>query len=257
MKEISRPIIQPVRVKVPHNLYGNPEEGKLEASVCLFCRSEQKDQISLYNTENPIQGLKAIYSLNDVKKYYKTFNDLKKLLKEHTHFVCDGAILRHLYNHLGPVFGKSHRLPVQIRYSQVEDLPKAITKVINSSYVTLKGSLISVKIGTTLMTPQTIADNMQAGIQFLVGKIEHKRKNVHSIHLKMESSPSIPVYSRLENEMVEYLQEQVGSKIAKKSKKKVSKIPTLQRKEEPIQTTQQETKPKGSLIPKLKKISKT
>lgn len=168
-----------------------------------------KEEIESFLQDNKIAGLDRVLSMKDVQKYYKTYNDMKRLLNEHTHFICDAAILRQLYNFIGPVFGAKHKMPVQIHNSKPSDLPKEVEKVVNSSYIHLGGDNISMKIGHTKQTAQQVADNVVAGVDFLAGKIPGSWSNILSINLRLAQSAAIPVYSKRENELVEYLQSQV------------------------------------------------
>lgn len=214
---------KPVRVKIPHSLYN---DSGLEYSICYFCVTNYKEEIESFLQDNKIAGLDRVLSMKDVQKYYKTYNDMKRLLNEHTHFICDAAILRQLYNFIGPVFGAKHKMPVQIHNSKASDLPKEVEKVINSSYIHLGGDNISMKIGHTKQTAQQVADNVVAGVDFLAGKIPGSWSNVLSINLRLAQSAAIPVYSKRENELVEYLQSQVKKQqITKQSQSQESKTP--------------------------------
>ena len=43
--EIKKPVVRPVRVKIPNTLFSKDVE---DHSVCLFCRSEDKDALEKY-----------------------------------------------------------------------------------------------------------------------------------------------------------------------------------------------------------------
>lgn len=195
-----------MRVKIPHALYG---ASGLEYSICYFCVTNYKEEIETYLKDNKIEGLDRVLSMKDVQKHYKTYNDMKRLLSEHTHFICDAAILRQLYNFLGPVFGAKHRMPIQIHNKSTSDLPREVEKVVQSSFIHLGGDNISMKIGHTKQTAQQVADNVVAGVDFLAGKIPGSWSNILSINLRTAQSAAIPVYSKRENELVDYLQSQV------------------------------------------------
>lgn len=197
-----------MRVKIPNALYGS---SGAEYSVCYFCKSDEKEAIEDYLKSNTIEGLGRVMSMKDVQKYCKNFQDMKKLSREFTHFVCDGAIQRQLYNFLGPVFGKNNQLPIQIRPKSLRNLAEEVEKVIKSTWVHLAGDNLSFKIGTTRQTAQNVADNIVTGVEFLASKIQRGWANVHSVHVKMESSPAIPLYSRRSNELVSFLKSQVSS----------------------------------------------
>lgn len=214
-KPFTKESYKPVRVKIPHSLYGN--NTGMEYSICYFCVTNYKEEIEAYVRDHPIEGLNRILSMKDVQKFYKTYNDMKKLLREFTHFVVDAAIVRQLYNFLGPVFGAKHRMPVQIHCTKPADLPAEIEKVLQSSYIHLGGDNISMKIGHTKQTALQVAENVIYGVDFLAGKIPNSWSNIMSINLRLAQSAAIPVYSKKENELVEFLQSQVKKQQSKAS----------------------------------------
>jgi hypothetical protein len=94
VNSIKKPVLRPIRVKIPHTLFSSNDE---DHNICFFCKSDDKDDIVKYTDDNPIDGLKTIVSINEVKKLYNAFKDRKKLLSEHTHFVCDARVMGQLY----------------------------------------------------------------------------------------------------------------------------------------------------------------
>jgi ribosome biogenesis protein UTP30 len=162
--------------------------------------------------------------MKDVQKFYKSYNDMKKLLREFTHFIVDAAIVRQLYNFLGPVFGAKHRMPIQIHCTSPSQIAGEIDKILQSSYIHLGGDNISMKIGHTKHTAQQIAENVIMGVDFLAGKIPNSWSNILSIHLRLAQSAAIPVYSKKENELVEFLQSQVKKQQAQSSSSSVSSV---------------------------------
>ena len=194
---IKKAVIRPVRVKIPHSIFSVDGE---DHTICLFCRSEDKKDIEEHVSKNPIEGLTKILSINDVRKLYVEYKSRKQLLKEHTHFVCDTRILKQLYNLLGKVFGDRNHHPVPIIYRSVDNIRFAIEKVISSSFMHLKGSVISIRLGHTGMNISEVTANVIDGIEFAISKFPNVWKSVKSIHLKTADSPALPIYSKLPSE---------------------------------------------------------
>ena len=110
LADVASPVLKPVRVKLPHTIF-NPA-GQDEHTVCLFCRSEDAAALKEFLAANKdsVPGLNietegSVLSINDVKKYYKEFKQLKDLARRFTHFLCDGRVMSQLYNLLGKSFG--------------------------------------------------------------------------------------------------------------------------------------------------------
>lgn len=201
-KALPNNVQKPVRVKIP-NSYFSPEEN--DHSICLFCRSTEKDALESYLSSHPIDGLTKIITLDEVRKYYKEYKNRKILLSEHSHFVCHSSIARHLYNLLGNVFSEKNNYPVQIDYDEPKGLASAIAKVLSSTYMHLSGSNITIKFGLTSMSVAQVTANLLEGIPFALEKIKGTWSAVHNIHVKTKDSPSLPIYDTVDADMLRYL----------------------------------------------------
>jgi len=191
---IKKPVLRPIRIKIPNSLFSPNDE---DHNICFFCKSDDKDDIIKYIDDNPIEGLKTIVSINEVKKLYNAFKDRKKLLSEHTHFVCDSRVMGQLYNLLGKVFlGKNHH-PIPIDFKTSEELPNSIKKIVDSTYMHLKGKNIAIRFGHTAMKKDKIVQNIIQGLQFAAGKIPSGGwNNIQNIVLKTPDSAALPIFNK-------------------------------------------------------------
>ena len=203
LSDIATPVLKPVRVKLPHTIF-NPA-GSDEHSVCLFCRSDDKDALVdfLGKNKDVVPGLDvstadSVLSINDVKKYFKEFKALKKLARQFTHFLCDGRVMSQLYNLLGKSFGARNNYPIPIDFQHVERLPAAANKALNcSTYVHLRGQCISLRLGDTRMSATSLSTNAMQGLDFAVSeKLPKGWAGVHSVSLKLSDSAALPIYAR-------------------------------------------------------------
>jgi hypothetical protein len=78
-------------------------------------------------------------------------------------------------------------------------------KVLSSSYMHLKGKIISIRLGLTSMSEEEVTSNTLEGLEFAIAKFRDTWKDVHSIHLKTADSPSLPIYSQLPSEVLDYV----------------------------------------------------
>lgn len=173
--------------------------------MCLFCRSEDKKAIDEYLVENPIEGLTKVISIDEVRKLFSAYKDRKKLLSEHTHFVCDANVMAQLYNLLGKTFADRNNSPIPVNYKSPEKLPAAILKACSASYMHLKGETITVRIGLTSMSEDDVTANALQGLDFAVSKFKGAWTAVKCIHLKTSDSPALPIYAHTTNEMLEFV----------------------------------------------------
>lgn len=213
-KSIVNKVQKPVRVKIPHPMFSVDGD---DHSICLFCKSEDKEAIESYLEAHPIQGLNKVVSMNEVKKSFKEFKDKKKLLSGHSHFLCHTSVARQLYNNLGSVFSERNNFPVQVSFEQPSELNKAVAKAVSSSYMHLAGNNICIKLGKTSMTPTEITENIMEGIPFAVEKFQNGWSDVHTVHLKTKDSASLPIYSKHDNELLNYVKQKSAETKEKKA----------------------------------------
>lgn len=180
----------------------------------MFCRSDDKEQIDIYLQSNPISGLAQVISLNQARKLYRSFQDRKKLLSCHSHFVCDERIYSHLCNLLGKTFGNRNNFPLPIRYTTIAKLSTALSKALSSTYMHLRGKSVSIRMGHTGLATHQIIDNVTEGLQNAIPKFPQHGKSILSIHLKLSDSPALPVYSREKSDTLEYVKTKAVEKTA-------------------------------------------
>jgi hypothetical protein len=215
--DVARKVARPVRVKIPHGLFF-PDE--FEHSICIFCRSADKEAIENFLGNHKSIHIAKVVSLDEVKKVYKRFEDKKTLLKDFSHFICDARIMSHLYNLLGKVFAQNNHYPIPIDIESIDGkLIAAINKVTHdSTYMFIKGNTINIRLGYTFMPVKDVTNNIYSGLEFAVPKLKEEWKSVHSIHLKTSTSPATPIYAKTKSAALEF----VKSKIEEAKKKNSS-----------------------------------
>lgn len=202
---MGRPVTRPVRVKIPHSLFDIDRDH----SICLFCRSADKEAIEKYARENSVPGLAKVVSLDEVKKLYKVYKDRKSLLAEYSHFLCDARIMNHVYNLLGKVFATNNHFPSPIDLENMDKLSSSVSKAVNSSFMAIKGENITIKLGNTAMSSNEITENVLSGLEFGIAKLKNEWKSIHSIHLKTPFSPAIPIYSKKASSELKFVKKSI------------------------------------------------
>jgi hypothetical protein len=263
--------VKPIRVKIPHSFYHLPadssEEIDHEFNICLITKSNEKEMISNYfenqfqltkelsdyfqnNKLIPINYAKniTVYSINDLKLYFKQYKLKRNLLKNFTHFFVDNEISLYVYNLLGKTFQEHNKYPVVLHYSKrlgnnstadqaVSTVEKQkelaegntvtdnnsvnfdkIVKEINkniyfSTFLFLHSKNIQFKIGFTHMTPKQLQENILFGLFYLMKfKLGNSWKHIQCIYLRTKDSPALPVYSHVNYELYEFLQLKINEK---------------------------------------------
>ena len=184
-----------------------PEDPNEEHSICFFCRNEDKLRIEKEITLHGLKGLKSIITISELKRQYTSYKDKKKLYKTYTHFACDVRVMTQLYNILGSnkEFSGRNSFPVPIDFEKVSNLPGALTKAMNSTYMHVKGANINLKCGLTAMNPNDVCQNVLHGLEFAISKLKHQWNNVQNIHIKISDSPALPIYNKTGAEVIEFV----------------------------------------------------
>ena len=74
------------------------------------------------------------------------------------------------------------------------------------------------------MTPSDVVANIVHGLEYAATKIPQSWKNIKSVHLKTSTSPALPIYSKISNELYDLVKKALPSKIlAEKEKKETQK----------------------------------
>ena len=165
--------------------------------MCYFCKSSDKKAIDEFIAATPIESLTRVISMDDVRKYFKAFKDLKELIKQHTHFVCDSSIMTQLYNLLGKTFGQNSRQPIPITFKSAATLEKSLNTAVSATYLKVKGKTMVVRLGYTSMSGEQITANALQGLESACSYFENKWDSVSSISLRTPYSPTLPIYFKL------------------------------------------------------------
>ncbi len=265
--------IKPIRVKIPHSFHQlNESTSDYEFNICLIVKSNQKQFISNYfenyspneeilqyitkNSLIPINYSKniSIYSINDIKLYFKEYKQRRELLNNFTHFFVDHEISLYVYNLLGKTFQEHNKYPVPIYYSknlsnvsstleQQKELALTNTKkdktnnaqlvealnedrihynklikelhkhIYESTYLYLHNKNIQFKIGYSNMNISQIESNILSGLFYIMKmKLSNQWKSIKCIYLRTKDSPALPIYSHINFELYEYLQQKIAEK---------------------------------------------
>ena len=250
-KAIEQAVLKPIRIKIPHPVFSS-EHG----SACLFVRSSDEQTISDYLSQHPIPGLSQIIPLDKLIKLYKTLNDRKKLLAQHTQFLCDNRIVSHLYNALGTTFGKRNRFPVPVDISSSDKISKNIQKALDSTYIHLAGTNIAIRIGISSMSCDDIVENVIEGLNFFMerlgnGKFGKGLGKVHSVHIKTGTSAALPIYSKVPSEILQYVKTLANGDISVAEEKTPKKSKNTKK----LIESSDETK-EAKVLTKKKKVTK-
>merc|ERR1711874_121214 len=187
-----------LKIALPHTPLADNKD------VCIFVKDLEKGlkvdhEASVNHFKDLIssQGVEvsSVISLRELKVEYKAFEAKTALCHRHEAFLADEKILRFLPKFLGKAFYSRKKFPLPINLMS-KQLSKDVEKALRTVIVPLsnKGTCSMLRIGNTSMKPSHLVDNILQATEILAKKYPGGWKNIRSIHLKTETSMSIPIH---------------------------------------------------------------
>jgi len=160
-------------------------------------KEDHEDSVNHFKDLISAQGVDvaSVISLRELKVEYKTFEAKTALCHRHEIFLADMNILRFVPKFLGKPFYSRKKFPTPINLKS-KDLKKEVNKALSTVFLPLgnQGSCSMLRIGNTSMKPNHLVDNILQATEILAKRYPGGWKNIRSIHLKTETSMSIPIH---------------------------------------------------------------
>ncbi|KAI6784860.1 uncharacterized protein J7T54_007954 [Emericellopsis cladophorae] len=216
---VDKPRLQPGKITLPHPL--NTDES---TTICLITADPQRAYKDIVDNEEFPEDLRKritrVIDFTKLKAKFSQYEAQRKLYSEHDLFLADDRIITRIPKVLGKTFFKSQLkrpIPVilqpkgskvagkrkrpgkedgQVNAASPTLIAKEITRAIGSALVSLSPATnTAVKIGYSGMTPEQIADNVDAVATALVQKwVPQQWRNVRSIYIKGPESAALPIW---------------------------------------------------------------
>ena len=172
--------------------------------ICIITKDLQKGlKVDHEDTVNHFKDLlsskgvevSSVISLRELKVEYKQYEAKTALCHRHEAFLADEKIIRFLPKFLGKAFYKRRKFPIGINLES-KNLSKEVEKALRTVNLPLSnmGTCSMIRIGHTNMKANHLTDNILQTTEILSKKYPGGWKNVRSIHLKTETSMSIPIH---------------------------------------------------------------
>uniref|UniRef100_A0A0K2VBS3 Ribosomal L1 domaincontaining protein 1like [Megachile rotundata] n=1 Tax=Lepeophtheirus salmonis TaxID=72036 RepID=A0A0K2VBS3_LEPSM len=172
--------------------------------VALFVKDLSKDfkqdhepTVHHYNellsSNNSKSLVSEVIPLRGLKSEYQTFELKRRLSNKYDKFLADKRILHRLP--LGKFFYNKRKIPIPVDMES-KNLNEELKQALHTSILPLnhKGMSSILTVGSTAMKMEDVVDNVMKFIEIIKVKYPGGWKNVRSLHIKTESSPSIPLH---------------------------------------------------------------
>ncbi|KAJ4289002.1 proteasome-interacting protein cic1 [Kalmusia sp. IMI 367209] len=208
--------LKPTKLPLPHPIVGD------DVRICIFTKDPQRAYKNLVDSDEFPAALRTkilrVIGVDKLKKKWKTFETKRQLLAEYDVFMVDDRVVKIVADALGKTFyGTKSKRPIPIKLtagafvdkSKKDDkkkqenvvgtptgVAKEIEAALSATYVSMSASAnTSIKVGKLSMTPQQLKENVEAVVEKLVEKhIEHKWRNVRSLHIKGPTTKALPIW---------------------------------------------------------------
>jgi large subunit ribosomal protein L1 len=118
--------------------------------------------------------------------------EARKLAGQYDYFLAETAVMPLVGRWLGQRLGPRGKMPQPISMGQ--NITPIVERLQNSVKVRSKDRLnMSVKIGTTAMAVEAVAENIDAVLKRVLGRLENGELNIRSVYVKTTMGPAVKV----------------------------------------------------------------
>ncbi|CCL98648.1 uncharacterized protein FIBRA_00650 [Fibroporia radiculosa] len=179
--------MKPARIPIVHPLV-DPRV----SSVCLITKDPQREYKDLLESHQ-IRFISRVVGITKLKGKFKPFEARRLLLKENDLFLADERVVPLLPGLLGSKFFQAKKQPIPVCLTK-KDLKGELERAISSTYFH-RNQGTSIKVGILSQSPSQIIDNLKTALPVVVKKIQGGWDNMQSLHIKTNSSVSLPIWS--------------------------------------------------------------
>jgi large subunit ribosomal protein L1 len=137
-------------------------------------------------------GVKTVLSRTDLEALGKAPKEIRKLAKEHDFFLAEPPLMPLIARFLGKYLAPRGKMPQPIAPNA--DIAVLLERFSRTAKLRIKENpVVHTKVGTVKMNNKTIAENIEAVIHALEGKLERGILNIRSAIIKTSMGKSIKI----------------------------------------------------------------
>ncbi|KAF5382679.1 hypothetical protein D9615_003055 [Tricholomella constricta] len=180
---------KPAKIPIAHPLI-DPRT----TPICLITKDPQREYKDLLETHK-IKFISRVVGIEKLKGKFKPFEARRMLLKENGLFLADERIVPLLPKLLGVKWFEAKKQPIPVCLKR-KDLKGELERAVSSTYMNQnRGTCTSVKIATLSQSPTQILANLKLALPAIAKQISGGWENVQALHIKTNSSISLPIWS--------------------------------------------------------------
>ncbi|MDV0443897.1 50S ribosomal protein L1 [Methanorbis rubei] len=137
-------------------------------------------------------GVDIIIGPEEIERLGGAPREARKLAGQYDYFLAETAVMPLVGRWLGQRLGPRGKMPQPIQMGQ--DITPIVERLRNSVKIRSKDRLnMSVKVGTSAMTADAVAENVDAVLKRVVGRLESGELNIRSVYVKTTMGPAVKV----------------------------------------------------------------
>ncbi|MBD3191716.1 MAG: 50S ribosomal protein L1 [Candidatus Heimdallarchaeota archaeon] len=162
-----------------------PHPIKKDLKVAIFASGELA-------TKAKEAGINTILSRDDLEALGQSPKDIRKLAKEHDFFLAEPPFMPLIARYLGKYLAPRGKMPTPV--APTVDLKELIERLKRTVQLRVKSNpVVLTKVGDVRMASKDIAENIEAVIHALEGKLEHGIFNIRSAYIKTTMGESLKI----------------------------------------------------------------
>jgi len=167
------------RVELPKGL------GSKSQKVCVFASGGMALRAKREGADHVITG-------DELKTYVDSRKELKKILKEYDMFIAEAPLMPLVGRIAGPILGPRGRMPTPVPpNAPLKDVIERHRRMVVLR--TRDKPYLMCKVGDETMSDEDIAENIEAVISAVMGKLKKGIRNIKSIYVKTTMGEAVEI----------------------------------------------------------------
>lgn len=172
-------------------------KNRLEDEIPLPNGRGRPVKVAILASPEMLQKVRATADLvvnpNQFDEVFKDKKATKKVVEQIDFFLAEAPLMPTIGKRLGVVLGPRGKMPRPIPPGS--DPTNLINALKRSIRVRSRGNrTFHAAVGARTMEPQALAQNVEAVLQRIVGKLERGRANIDSVYVKTSMGPAVRIW---------------------------------------------------------------
>ncbi|HEY1197437.1 MAG TPA: 50S ribosomal protein L1 [Thermoplasmata archaeon] len=172
-------------------------KNRLEDDVPLPKGRGRTVKVAVFGSPELCQKMRGVADLvvpaNELDEFAKDKKNVKKVVSDIDFFLAEATLMPTIGKRLGVVLGPRGKMPRPVPPGS--DPTNLVNALKRSIRIRSKGNrTFHAPVGTRAMKPEEIAQNVDAVLARIMGKLERGRTNIESVYVKTTMGPAVRLW---------------------------------------------------------------